>query len=41
MAEAALIYTMHEAAQGVLLMRAGGGYDQSIVSTVSDAIVRS
>ena len=28
-------------AQGVLLMRVGGGCDQSIGSTVSDAIVRS
>ena len=39
-AEIALIYTMHVASQGVLPTRVGG-CDQSILSTVSDAIVCS
>ena len=38
-AEVALIYTMHESLRGYCPW--GWGYDQSIVSTVSDAIVRS
>ena len=36
-AEVALIYTMHEALRGTA--HEGGGCDQSIESTVSDAIV--
>ena len=38
-AEAELIYTMHEALRGTA--HKGGGCEQSIESTVSDAIVRS
>ena len=38
-AEIALIYTMHEALRGTA--HEGGGCDQSIGSTVSDAIIRS
>ena len=39
-AEAAMIYTMHEDAQGVLPMHEGVGCDQSIRSPVSDGIFR-
>ena len=38
-AQVALIYTLHEALRGTA--HEGGGCDQSIGSTVSDAIVRS
>ena len=40
-AEVALIYTVHVALRGYCPAHEGGGWDQSILSTVSDAIVNS